>query len=53
MAVLHNLSMSMKDMDEERYQDVLEKCALLPDLAVLPQGDLTEVNIQEQQQPFS
>ena len=32
---------------------MLEKCALLPDLAVLPQGDLTEVNIQEQHQPSS
>ena len=30
-------------MEEERYQEVLESCALLPDLAILPQGDLTEV----------
>ena len=37
------MPMLLKDMDEERYQEVLECCELLPDLAILPQGDLTEV----------
>ncbi|KAJ6508827.1 hypothetical protein C8R45DRAFT_815212 [Mycena sanguinolenta] len=30
-------------LDEERYQNVLEACALLPDLAILPDGDRTEI----------
>lgn len=29
--------------DEERYDAVVEACALLPDLAILPSGDMTEV----------
>uniref|UniRef100_A0A8D2LB73 ABC-type glutathione-S-conjugate transporter n=1 Tax=Varanus komodoensis TaxID=61221 RepID=A0A8D2LB73_VARKO len=29
--------------DEARYQQVLEACALLPDLQLLPGGDLTEI----------
>ena len=29
--------------DEERYNRVIEACALLPDLAVLPAGDSTEI----------
>lgn len=28
---------------EARYQQVLEACALLPDLQLLPGGDLTEI----------
>ena len=42
----------MKEMDEERYREVLESCELLPDLAILPQGDLTEV-CREEEQLFS
>lgn len=30
-------------MDEERYQQTLSMCALLPDLDVLPAGDATEI----------
>ncbi|XP_052184967.1 ABC transporter C family member 10-like isoform X2 [Diospyros lotus] len=30
-------------MDDERYQETLEKCALLKDLELLPYGDLTEI----------
>ncbi|KAL0951671.1 hypothetical protein HGRIS_008350 [Hohenbuehelia grisea] len=30
-------------LDEERYQQVLESCALKPDLAVLEDGDATEI----------
>ncbi|XP_077634923.1 ATP-binding cassette sub-family C member 2 isoform X2 [Crocuta crocuta] len=31
------------ELDEKRYQQVLEACALLPDLKVLPGGDLVEI----------
>ncbi|CAG9464562.1 unnamed protein product [Pedinophyceae sp. YPF-701] len=30
-------------VDEERYAEVLEACAMMPDLDVLPAGDLTEI----------
>ncbi|KAL6061689.1 Canalicular multispecific organic anion transporter 1 [Balamuthia mandrillaris] len=30
-------------MDEDRYQQTLQACALLPDLAMLPAGDQTEI----------
>ena len=30
-------------MDAERYHSVLEACALLPDLPLLPAGDLSEI----------
>jgi len=30
-------------MDEKRYQRVLEACALPPDLAILPGGDMTQI----------
>ncbi|KAF7346282.1 ATP-dependent bile acid permease [Mycena sanguinolenta] len=33
-------------LDEERYQNVLEACALLPDLAILPDGDRTEIGVR-------
>ena len=29
--------------DEDRYQRVLAACALLPDLALLPAGDASEI----------
>jgi len=32
-----------KSFDEERYNRVLDACALLPDLQILPAGDLTEI----------
>ncbi|XP_029021322.1 ATP-binding cassette sub-family C member 5 isoform X2 [Betta splendens] len=31
------------DYDQERYHHVLEACCLLPDLAELPYGDMTEI----------
>uniref|UniRef100_A0A8C3X7S2 Multidrug resistance-associated protein 1 n=1 Tax=Catagonus wagneri TaxID=51154 RepID=A0A8C3X7S2_9CETA len=31
------------ELDEKKYQKVLEACALLPDLEVLPGGDLAEI----------
>lgn len=31
------------ELDEKRYQQVLEACALLQDLEVLPGGDLAEI----------
>ena len=30
-------------MDKKRYQQVLEACALMPDLQMLPGGDQTEI----------
>lgn len=30
-------------LDEDRYRRVLEACALLPDLSLLPVGDLSEI----------
>uniref|UniRef100_A0A6I8P5C9 ATP binding cassette subfamily C member 5 n=1 Tax=Ornithorhynchus anatinus TaxID=9258 RepID=A0A6I8P5C9_ORNAN len=33
-----------KEFDEERYNMVLNGCCLRPDLAILPNSDLTEVN---------
>lgn len=30
-------------MDNQRYQEVLEKCSLVKDLEMLPFGDLTEI----------
>ena len=32
-----------KDFNQERYDAVLEACALLPDLEILPAGDMTEI----------
>ncbi|XP_047916408.1 ATP-binding cassette sub-family C member 2 [Anser cygnoides] len=31
------------ELDEERYQQVIKACALLPDLELLPAGDQTEI----------
>ena len=30
-------------LDPEQYDQVLQACALLPDLAILPAGDQTEI----------
>ena len=30
-------------LDPDRYDEVLEACALKPDLEILPNGDLTEI----------
>lgn len=30
-------------MENDRYQDTLERCALMKDLELLPYGDLTEI----------
>lgn len=32
-------------LDEERYGQVLQACALVPDLELLPAGDQTEIGI--------
>ena len=32
-----------KSMDKKRYSKVLSACALLPDLELLPGGDMTEI----------
>jgi len=32
-----------KPLDEERYNRILDACALRPDLQILPAGDLTEI----------
>jgi ABC-type multidrug transport system fused ATPase/permease subunit len=35
-----------REMDTERYEQVLECCALLDDIAVLPAGDMTEIGVR-------
>lgn len=32
-----------QDFDTDRYWDAIERASLVPDLHVLPDGDLTEV----------
>lgn len=32
-----------ESFDEERFQTVIEACALQPDIAILPAGQLTEI----------
>ncbi|XP_070559515.1 ATP-binding cassette sub-family C member 8-like [Ptychodera flava] len=32
-----------KEFDQNRYQDVIEACALKPDIDILPAGDMTEI----------
>jgi len=32
-----------KEFDQEKYDAVLEACALLPDFEILPAGDQTEI----------
>jgi ABC-type transport system involved in cytochrome bd biosynthesis fused ATPase/permease subunit len=32
-----------KQFNQQRYDQVLHACALLPDLAMLPAGDMTEI----------
>lgn len=40
--VKHNV-VFMNSLDEDRYQAVIEGCALLPDLDMLPGGENTEI----------
>ncbi|XP_075544162.1 multidrug resistance-associated protein 1-like isoform X5 [Dermacentor variabilis] len=40
--VKHNV-VFMNSLDEDRYQEVIEGCALLPDLDMLPGGENTEI----------
>jgi len=35
-----------RELDPERYQEVLECCALVDDIAVLPAGDMTEIGVR-------
>uniref|UniRef100_A0AAY4BA18 ATP-binding cassette, sub-family C (CFTR/MRP), member 5 n=1 Tax=Denticeps clupeoides TaxID=299321 RepID=A0AAY4BA18_9TELE len=42
-----------KEYEEERYQAVLSACCLRPDLAILPNADLTEVRSPQPFCPFS
>ena len=32
-----------KSMDKKKYSKVLTACAMLPDLEILPGGDMTEI----------
>lgn len=32
-----------RQLDDARYDEVLETCALKPDLEILPGGDMTEI----------
>ena len=32
-----------KDFDIQNYQEVIDACALNPDISILPVGDLTEI----------
>lgn len=32
-------------LDQTRYNEVLQTCALLPDLEILPAGDQTEIGV--------
>ncbi|XP_066478700.1 ATP-binding cassette sub-family C member 5 isoform X2 [Tiliqua scincoides] len=42
-AMLRDNILFGKEFDEERYNSVLNDCCLRPDLAILPNGDLTEI----------
>ncbi|XP_053165539.1 ATP-binding cassette sub-family C member 5 isoform X2 [Hemicordylus capensis] len=42
-ALLRDNILFGKEFDEERYNTVLNDCCLRPDLAILPNGDLTEI----------
>ncbi|RYG52860.1 ATP-binding cassette domain-containing protein [archaeon] len=42
-ATVRNNILFGNDYDEARYNHVLHACALLPDLAILPAGDATEI----------
>ena len=41
-SLMDNILMGLP-FDQSRYDEVLQTCALLPDLAVLPAGDQTEI----------
>jgi len=42
-ATLKNNILFSKELNEEKYQKVIEACCLLPDLKILPAGDQTEI----------
>ena len=42
-APLKNNILFSNDLDEERYEQVIEACSLNPDLEQLPAGDMTEI----------
>ena len=42
-ATLRDNIMFGQPFDEERYNNVLDACALRPDLLILPAGDMTEI----------
>lgn len=39
-------------MDREKYERVIEACALKPDIDMLPAGDLTEIGEKVKAQPI-
>lgn len=42
-ATLRDNILFSKAMDSARYENVLDSCALRPDLEILPAGDSTEI----------
>ena len=42
-ATLRENILFSKTMDSARYENVLDSCALRPDLEILPAGDSTEI----------
>ncbi|KAF2071736.1 hypothetical protein CYY_006941 [Polysphondylium violaceum] len=42
-ATLKNNILFSKELNEDKYQKVIEACCLLPDLKILPTGDQTEI----------
>jgi ATP-binding cassette subfamily C (CFTR/MRP) protein 1 len=42
-ATIKNNIIFEQNCDENRYNEIVEACALKPDLEILPHGDLTEI----------